>query len=91
MMAIERDRTKDNPDSVRRKRQSERIVKILQVHKATGGDTSQSVDSVKRIAEKLGVSERTVWRYITTLKTLYEVLGTSLLDCRTAYDGTPLA
>ena len=67
-------------DADRRKRQAERIVRILTVHKESEGPDSHSKDRAELIASKLGVSVRTIWRDFATLRLLYETLGTEKLD-----------
>jgi hypothetical protein len=66
-------------DAKRRQRQSERIVRILRVHKLT---RARDVNEAKKrkIAETIGVNIRTVHRDIATLRLLYKTLGTTKLD-----------
>lgn len=70
---------KHKPDAVRRERQSDRLVRILRVHRMYRGE-SRTIEQVREIADIIGVSERTIYRDIATLDRLYEKLGTSLID-----------
>lgn len=56
-------------------RHSNRLVRIIQVHRLHSQRTPAS-----RIARALGVSRRTIFRDLKTLREVYEQLGTQRLD-----------
>jgi len=65
-------------DSTRRRRQEERVVRIVRVHKLTCHDSEDA--DVAAVAKELGVCVRTIRRDLSTLRAVYDAIGTSLLD-----------
>lgn len=67
-------------DSVKRRRQEDKLVRVLRVHKITHRKLPLSKADAQEIATKLGVCTRTLYRDLAALKKLYDVLGTTKLD-----------
>ena len=79
MMKKARHEYGNKPDSERRINQSKRIVEIITVHRMSRGKTL-TVEEVRAIASKIGRSDRTVWRHLSTLKMVYENFGSYCID-----------
>lgn len=67
-------------DTDRRKRTTDRMVRIILVHRKSRSNQEGKTEAVKRIAEELKVSERTVFRDMLVLEKVYDQLGTTLFD-----------
>jgi hypothetical protein len=79
--SMDRSELKARPDAERRERQSDRIARVVMVHRmmrAMGGEATTTVARV--IASELDVSERTIFRDMAVLNALYKKIGSSLLD-----------
>ena len=67
-------------DTERREKQARRLVRVLQVHRATHCCRTTDNATIEEVADALEVATRTVYRDVRVLRKLYEIIGTDKLD-----------